>query len=302
MRSDMHKVIVERPRWTPGPDKYARRANLSDELQPKFEGVKRMHTQRKGQRDLLGPLHRWLHSKIGRPWNDVYREACAVSHPDNYVRLHVKTHLLQFVERNTFMHNGTVCVLDTGYRCRGIIPVTERRNGWNSFYVHPENGLLLEIPRLSRRARQAGEPKPAIIEHWIGKNISLRQIRGLWFECHFERPDNVRADVYDHALERVVRREELSRYHHRYLLCVHKRQLSTRELRRHGLQNVVTGSNEAQSSVGRVRCQLKTALRISVAVRQTTTLNLGGRMANQMFDQDSSFFRNHQQTSQRIPV
>ena len=87
----MHKVIVERPRWTPGPDKYKRRANLSDELLPKFEGIKRIHGQRKGQRDLLGPLRRWLRAQVGWPWNDVYSEACAVIHPDNYVRVHVKT-------------------------------------------------------------------------------------------------------------------------------------------------------------------------------------------------------------------
>lgn len=233
----MHKVIVERPRWTPGPDKYARRANLPDELQPKFEGIKRMHTHRKGQRDLLGPLHRWLHSKVGCPWDEVYSEACSVIHPINYVRVHVKTHLLQCVERNTFMHNGQVCVLDAGYRSRGIIQVTERRYGWSLFYVHPDNGLLLKIPHLSKRARHAREPKPTITEYWIGKNISLRQIRGLWFECRFQRPDGVKVPIYDHAFERTLRREEITRHRHEYLWCIHKRQLSRRELQQHGLRN-----------------------------------------------------------------
>src|SRR5690242_11945690 len=99
MRPDMHKVIVERPRWTPGRNKLGRRANLSDELQPKFEGIKRPYGVRKGQRDLFGPLRRWLQSRVGRHWNDVYSEACTVIHPDDYVRVHVKTHLLEFVER-----------------------------------------------------------------------------------------------------------------------------------------------------------------------------------------------------------
>src|SRR6266849_6642354 len=107
MRPDMHKVVVERPRWNPGPDKNGRRANLSDELLPKFEGIKRPQRHRKGLTALLGQLK-------GRLWNDVYSEACAVIKPDSIIRAHVKNHLLEFVERQTFMHDGKVCVLDVG--------------------------------------------------------------------------------------------------------------------------------------------------------------------------------------------
>jgi hypothetical protein len=99
----MHKVVVERPRWNPGPGKQGRRANLSDELLPKFEGIKRPHRSRKGLTDLLGPLKRWLQSQVGRPWNEVYSEACAVIKPDSIIRAHVKTHLLEFVQRNAFI-------------------------------------------------------------------------------------------------------------------------------------------------------------------------------------------------------
>src|SRR5438445_5372169 len=150
MRSDMHKVVVERPRWNPGPGKNGRRANLSDELLPKFEGIKRPHPRRKGLTDLLGPLKRWLQAQVGRPWNDVYSEACAVIKPDSVIRAHVKAHLLQFVERHTFIHDGKVCVLDIGCRGRGIVPVDERRYGWNLFFVHPETSLLERIPQISK--------------------------------------------------------------------------------------------------------------------------------------------------------
>ena len=106
MRSDMHKVVIERPRWNPGPNKYGRRANLPDEMLPKHEGIRRPYARRKALTDLLGPLRRWLHAQIGRPWNDVYSEACAVIKPDSVIRAHIKTHLLEFVERHTFMHQG----------------------------------------------------------------------------------------------------------------------------------------------------------------------------------------------------
>jgi hypothetical protein len=247
----MHKVIVERPRWTPGPDKYGRRANLPDELQPKFEGIKRVHTQRKGQRDLLGPLSRWLHAQVGRPWNDVYSEACTVSHPDNYVRVHVKTHLVEFVERRTFMHNGKVCVLDTGYCGRGIIPVTERRYGWNLFFVHPESGRLCAIPPKSRKALRA-ERRASRAENfrWLIGNFALKQIEGIWFACQFRAVSPQGPfKAYDHAAGQQVGRGGLLRHNGQYLHCINKRQLSRRELKRHGLRNAPTG--QAQSSIDR---------------------------------------------------
>jgi len=116
----MHKVVVERPRWNPGPGKHGRRANLSNELLPKFEGIKRPHAHRKGLTDLLGPLKRWLRSQVGRPWNDVYSEACAVIKPDSVIRAHIKTHLLEFVHRHTFLKDGaTAKSLSDRWRATG---------------------------------------------------------------------------------------------------------------------------------------------------------------------------------------
>src|ERR1043165_2584502 len=124
MRTNMHKVVIERPRWNPGPPKFGRAANLPDELLPKYQRMRQVYKCRKAFTDLLGPLRRWLRSQVGRPWNDVYSEACAVIKPNSPIRAHVKTHLLEFVERNTFIHAGKVCILDTSYR-GGVKPVSE---------------------------------------------------------------------------------------------------------------------------------------------------------------------------------
>lgn len=255
MRSDMHKVVIERPRRNPGPGKNGRQANLPDELLPKFEGMRRCHNSRKGLTDLLGPLRRWLQSQVGRQWNDVYSEACAVIKPDSVIRAHVKTHLLEFVERNTFMHDGEVCVLDTSYLGGGVKPLAEIRWRGSLFFVHPKTGLLQTIPQVSKRAWRARKPQPPVTVHWIRKNVALQQIRGLWFECHFEVvPVDVRFKAYDHALERVVSRGELQKHGSEYLLCTRKRQLSKRELRELGLRNVqVVSPVRAQSSR---RCKL----------------------------------------------
>lgn len=264
MRPDMHKVIVERPRWNPGRGKLGRRANLPDELQPKFEGIKRPYRHYKGQKDLLGPLRRWLQSRVGRHWNDVYSEACAVIDPDNYVRVHVKTHLLQFVERHTFMQNGQVCILamHMGFR-RAVIPITELRWGRGRFFVHPKTGLLEPIPTISKRALRALEPKPDERKHWVRSNVAIKQIRGLWFECHYETIHSSQwFDSYDHALERMVTRQDVSRQELLYQICARKRQLSKRELRHYGLRNApVPLSMGAQSSTGCLYRRLRTVLR-----------------------------------------
>lgn len=262
MRPDMHKVVIERPRWNPGPNKYGRRANLPDELQPKFEGMKRPYSNRKGLTDLLGPLKRWLRSQVGRPWNDVYSEACAVIKPDSIIRAHVKTHLLEFVERHTFMHQGKVSILDQSYHGRGIIAVTERRYGWNLFFVHPETGVLCAIPqkswktdRFARRAAQAENLR------WLDNRFALKNVKGIWFACQFRAVlDHGPFTAYDHIAGQVVGRGGLVRRDGVYLHCIVRRQLSRRELRRYGLRNAP--APEVQSSASHLGGWLKTALEI----------------------------------------
>lgn len=260
----MHKVVIERPRRNPGPNKQGRRANLSDELLPKFEGIRRPHQNRKWFTDLLGPLRRWLRSNVGRPWNDVYSEACAVIKPDSVVRAHIKTHLLQFVERHTFIHDRKVCVLETGFRGRGIVPVEELHYSRDLFFVHPETGLLQAAPSHPKRAWRAPDAKPPSTVRWLGKSIALQQIRGLWFECHFEAvPFDLTFKSYDHAMERYISCHELIQSQAEHLFCTRKRQLSKRELRQLDLRNMSTLLPfEVQSSTGTVLSRLTTVLQV----------------------------------------
>jgi hypothetical protein len=265
MRSDMHKVVIERPRWNPGPSKRGRRDNLPDELLPKFEGIKRPHVHRKGLTDLLGPLKRWLQSQVGRPWNDVYSEACAVIKPDSIIRAHVKTHLLQFVERSTFMHGGKVCILDTGYLGRGVIPVTERRYYKSScFFVHPESGLLYAIPQQPRPRRfDPNAERRAQMSCWVNETSVLRQLNGCWFACcvspfprRFAKGDSPwRFDV---AEKKLICRSTAHEVYAQPVYCTTKRQLSRRELRRYGLRN--DSIPRVQPSIGYFCCRLKAAL------------------------------------------
>lgn len=248
----MHKVVVERPRWNPGPGKPLRPANLDPDLLPRCEGMRRPHTRRKAFTDLLGPLRRWLRAQVGRPWDDVYSEACAVIKPDSVVRAHIKTHLLEFVQRHTFLRDERVwCYGRSWFFAPGIEgPVEEASSRWTPFYVHPVSRLLCEVPLASRRKRRHAWSELrsgfAPEQRWLGDTRALLRLNGLWFDCtmeafppYFNRGDEpVRQDV---ALKRPLNRSQAYDCYGRYAFCVAKRQLATKQLRQHGLANQSAG-------------------------------------------------------------
>jgi len=258
MRPDMHKVVIERPRWNPGPGKHRRQANLDPDLLPRGEGMRRPHDRRKSFTDLLGPLRRWLRAQVGRPWNDVYSEACAVIKPDSVVRVHIKTHLLQFVNRNTFVRDGEIwCHATSSFFAPGIEKrVADAATRWSPFYVHPRTGRLCECTLAARarrdywrQLRESFGPE----QRWLGETRALLRLKGLWFDCtmaafppYFNRGDEpVRQDV---ALKRPLNRSQAHDRYGRYVFCVAKRQFNTKELRRHGLANIVADWTYSESA------------------------------------------------------
>src|SRR2546427_1453297 len=171
MRSDMHKVMCEEPRHGGGREKYSRRGNLPEELLPRFESVRRPHKERKSFGEHLGPLRRWLRSQVGRPWDTVYSEACAVIKPDSVVRNHIKFHLLEFVQRHTFLRDGQVWGFRK-YWGSSEIPVAEACSHWSPFYVHPETMLLCEPPLRPRpRRRNKAPDNRAKTQRWLTETL-----------------------------------------------------------------------------------------------------------------------------------
>src|SRR5580704_1168370 len=75
MRSDMAKVIVERPRIKARKSKQGRAVALED--LPSHEGMRRAQALRGDRKQLnenLNPLKRYLAGQVGRPWRKVYGE------------------------------------------------------------------------------------------------------------------------------------------------------------------------------------------------------------------------------------
>src|SRR5580700_1309139 len=147
MRSDMHKVIVERPRmlrseWTNR--KTALRLNgiqLAEAIRDgdDYDGGPTRASSSRHEKDLnenLAPLRRYLEKQAGRPWDKVYSEICKTIDTRSAIGLHVLQHINDFVATNVFIENGVV------YRrsYRHIWPVRD-------LYVHPTTGLLRRVKK-----------------------------------------------------------------------------------------------------------------------------------------------------------
>jgi hypothetical protein len=274
--------------------------------------MRRPHKNRKWFGEHLGPLKRWLCSQVGRPWNDVYSEASSVIKPDSVVRLHVRTHLLEFVERNTFMKNGEVWY----YRWLGMaleVPIMGSATRWHRFYVHPENGVLLEIPRIVRPRK---EPK-ALDFIGLTKTIALRKLNGIWFECTLsEFPTRLfKGDCgwrWDFAEGKMIGIGHGRAIYGSRSYCSKKLQLSKHELKRHGLSNgclsadlLVSVTRLTSRPAGARNGHFVGARRFTSAIRivgGTQTTSQGGHMQNQHTHEDSSSFRKHEQTAEGVPV
>lgn len=146
MRSDMAKVIVERPRYgsrlsskKKGYRKYLQK--LGVESLPSRESMKgRWHGMDKFFNEHLGPMRRFLRSRVGRPWNKVHQELSENIDLGNVVQKHVMTHVYDYVERYA-EYVGRVPVYAEGRRRGSALP-------FNKMFVCPRSGILKIIDRL----------------------------------------------------------------------------------------------------------------------------------------------------------
>ena len=218
MRSDMAKVIVERPRRGPRQKLakgYRRRLQrTADEELPSRESIFALKGRTRQFSEHLGPLRRYLQSQVGRPWSLVFSEICAHLHVDSAVQSHLRDHVLDFVET------------------QGLVL---ERWGWRCFYVCPRTGKLREIPPTVRKRR----PQP-IVRVTIDDSGEYRLIRGLWFEVELKPLAHSARRAWDLVLRLPVGEVYPSLAIKTYGALVYAaklRQLNTRELRRSGLNN-----------------------------------------------------------------
>ena len=140
MRADMFKVIVERPRWGAS---HASSVKLKKDRNPdrKVIGLKRHALENapycKSLNENLAPLVRFIRKQVGRPWDDVFSEICAHLDTGSTVKMHVRTHLKDFILINISRgRNGEL--ISNGH----VLEPGQRYRWWCELYVDPDDGLL----------------------------------------------------------------------------------------------------------------------------------------------------------------
>ena len=252
MRSDMKKVLCERGRahstWSYHDVRAANNRGDYEDL-PAHQGISRPYGyETKEFNDLISPLRRYLHSAVGRPWNDVWSEICQHVPANTVTGQHLRDHVRGDVDGETHLVDGEVMVTQR-YRS-GFYPP-------RGLYVHPRTGLLM-VAQDERRGRAAaikyfgrhylqedGVLYPRRCRGYPVKPINEHReavfVKGIWYQAELkEVPPPIRRV----GLTGVVSWVTSPQYDAIYCCLVHsgvyhtnKMQLSSNSLRRLGLWN-----------------------------------------------------------------
>ena len=135
MRSDMAKVVTERPRRGHGnPSKKWGRRLGKNEHDAEDHGPTRAPIARRHQygwnakefSDLLGPLRRYLRKQVGRPWNKVWSEIVRTLDSRSLSGQHIFDHIRWEVAQHVSLSpDGSLHHI----RWSGLVPVS-------GLYVH----------------------------------------------------------------------------------------------------------------------------------------------------------------------
>ena len=180
MRSDMHKVIVERPRMLRSKWKNrktalrlspSQRAQAITDAEDYDSGHTRASSARheKHLNENLAPLKRYLRAQVGRPWDKVYSEICRTIDTRSAIGLHVLQHVEDFIAVDTYIENGQVLERNRRWfmRARGL-------------YVHPVTGIV----RLAKR-RHAQPKRSEFTLMAVTEMFEYEKIDGLWFQMEY---------------------------------------------------------------------------------------------------------------------
>jgi hypothetical protein len=226
MRSDMGKCVIEAPRHgSANPSAKARwygKICVDEEGRPDYDGLTRLPSSRKQEgyhpqigdksfSDVLGPIERYLHSSVGRRWDDVYSELSRNLGRGPWPLRHVLTQHVH-VATNTYRGvDGRIWsmgrrgpeVVDGGY---GV-----------EFYVDPKSRTLQRQVRIRRQMRKPEQAERVELKdgRW------LIRIDGLWFigryqpaepplPVHAKWPDiRSRAGILRFVKEKSANRREM---------------------------------------------------------------------------------------------
>lgn len=200
MREDFEKLLCEEPRygssWKNDSVKKSRRykdikdPDRLDEL-PRHERMKPRDGWLKDFGEHLGPLKRFLRSRVGKPWDDVYSEIRERVRVDKATQLHILQHLEHYVFLRVRLDKKSRVYDEdaTWGRDRQLM------DDGQTFYVDPRSGILKVPARKGRRYgryyREVGEFGSTNVQYMPpegldSKDMIFEKINGTWFEVTYQ--------------------------------------------------------------------------------------------------------------------
>lgn len=262
MRDDIAKKMLEPPRYGGGGKhqfkKHERRAGKDprrwDNL-PKKGSMKRPNISGwngKYFNATTAPLDGFLRKNVGRPWDKVYSEIRSALRPTNATRKHVLSYLVpNMVELKPFFEEGSNIPYDP--ICRGR---KWGRTEVSGFYVDRHGLLKNNWDKAKKRQARARKNYRRDDRKRINDLEEYRKIKGAWFHVWYK---NIRRG--ESGYDVILRKEivighwgnwELERsngkathngdplhfYESRLRVCIQKKQISRKEIRREGLNKL----------------------------------------------------------------
>lgn len=171
--------------------------------------------------DHLGPLYRWLRSKVGQQWDDVYSELCQRLDTSTLSGQHILFHLWGFVERNVVLIDGVPYRKDNQE-----YPLGRFYRGWrDKLYVHPDTGILCIVkkpPKLPPKKRD----DLVVIDPYH----HYRKLNDEWYLITLQDVPSMQ-DVTDIVLKVTLKPWTAWQEYGREVYAVSKRQCNKKEIK-----------------------------------------------------------------------
>jgi len=119
----------------------------------------------------LAVLRRFLQSRVGRPWDEVYSEVCAEADDRSFDGHHLREWLEMEVEQNCYIEDGEV------FDQRGL----HMGNFWGEFYVHPETRTLEYVKKTRSYRAPVYEQKVFEMDDHL-----YHEHEGIWYRVKMQ--------------------------------------------------------------------------------------------------------------------
>jgi hypothetical protein len=251
MRSDISKIIVERPRIDhSNMTKYNRAKEnknydsllrngdfydikLNETIKPKGKGV-----VRKELNEYLAPLRRFLFSRIGQLWDNIYSEIRKNINFNSAIQKHVVDHLIGYVALDTeLLSTGEIIRYKYNGKNSQKFVINNLENGyskWN-FYVHPTTKILHQACNTYKKIKYNRIFTPTHDLYQLSETEQYRKLPSGWFYVKlkpFVLCKDIKCDVIfkDYDIKRNIWFFK-NEYGNVKLRAIEKRQLSKKEIK-----------------------------------------------------------------------